>query len=442
MGPHSDADDRDFADLVVVEDLLETDLVFVRLECLDALATVGHGQGEGDVGLHVREPGDVLHDHVDVDARIRDDFEDRGGRPHLVGDTDDGDLGLAAVVGHARDDGFFHFACLPDLVVGFHPGARFVTEGRTDVDLHVFATRVLDAAQVEDLGAGGGQLHHLLVADLGDPAGARHDPRVGAVDAVDVGVDLAVVGAQGRGQRDRRGVGGAATQRRDVLGGLRHALETGDDDDAALLQGTHDAARGDVDDARVAVGGGGEDACLGTGVADGLDPEVGQGHRQQRSRLAFSRGQQHVQLAGLRLRRDLQREVHQLVGGVTHRRDDDDDVVPFRARPGDPPGHALDGLGIRDRRATVFLNNASHAKPPCREGRLPELPRENPGGSPGVCSFQGRAPPTGTLADGCQLDSLVPLRSNQPSSQVCVAAAVVLPTGRPTAAYFSYARAR
>ena len=71
-----------------------------------------------------------------------------------------------------------------------------------------------------------------------------------------------------------------------------------------------------------------------------------------------------------------------------------------------------------------------------------ELPRENPGGSPGVCSFQGRAPPVGTPAGGCQLDSLVPLRSNQPSSQVCVAAAVVLPTGRPTAAYFSYASAR
>ena len=36
-----------------------------------------------------------------------------------------------------------------------------------------------------------------------------------------------------------------------------------------------------------------------------------------------------------------------------------------------------------------------------------------------------------------QLDSAVPSRSNQPSSQVWVAAAVVLPTGLPTAAYFS-----
>ena len=346
MGPHSDADDRDLADLVVVEDLLETDLVFVRLECLDALATVGHGQGEGDVGLHVREPGDVLHDHVDVDARIRYDLEDGCSGPHLVGDADDGDLGLAAVVGHARDDGFFHVVCLPDLVVGFHPGARFVTEGRTDVDLHVFATRVLDAAQVEDLGAGGGQLHHFLVADLGDPAGARHDPRVGGVDAVDVGVDLAVVGAQGRGQRDRCGVGGAATQRRDVLGGLRHPLEAGDDDDAALVQGTHDATRGDVDDARVAVGRGGEDARLGTGVADGLDPEVGQGHRQQRSRLTFPCGQQHVQLTGLRVRAHLQGQVHQLVGGVTHRRDDDDDLVPVRTRARDSAGDAFDGFGV------------------------------------------------------------------------------------------------
>lgn len=36
-----------------------------------------------------------------------------------------------------------------------------------------------------------------------------------------------------------------------------------------------------------------------------------------------------------------------------------------------------------------------------------------------------------------QWGSVVPSRSNQPSSQVWVAAAVVLPTGLPTAAYFS-----
>ena len=40
--------------------------------------------------------------------------------------------------------------------------------------------RVLDAAQVQHLGAAGGQLQHLLVGDLLDVTGVRHDPRVGA----------------------------------------------------------------------------------------------------------------------------------------------------------------------------------------------------------------------------------------------------------------------
>ena len=46
------------------------------------------------------------------------------------------------------------------------------------------------------------------------------DPRVGGEDAVDVGVDLADVGVERRGQRDRGGVGAAAAERGDVLGVL------------------------------------------------------------------------------------------------------------------------------------------------------------------------------------------------------------------------------
>nr|WP_276602728.1 hypothetical protein [Nannocystis pusilla] len=49
---------------------------------------------------------------------------------------------------------------------------------------------------------------------------ARLDPRVGGVDPVDVGQDLADVGLQRRRQRDRRGVGAAAAERGDVAGGV------------------------------------------------------------------------------------------------------------------------------------------------------------------------------------------------------------------------------
>ena len=47
----------------------------------------------------------------------------------------------------------------------------------------------------------------------------------------DVGVDLADLGADGGGERDRGRVRAAAAERRHVLGG-RDALEAGDEDDA------------------------------------------------------------------------------------------------------------------------------------------------------------------------------------------------------------------
>ena len=101
------------------------------------------------------------------------------------------------------------------------------------MDGHVVAAGVLDAPQVQDLGAAGRHLQHLLGGDAVELAGRRDDPRVGGEDAVDVAVDLADVGAQRRGQRDRGGVGGAAAERGDVLGVLRDALEAGDDRDRA-----------------------------------------------------------------------------------------------------------------------------------------------------------------------------------------------------------------
>ena len=48
------------------------------------------------------------------------------------------------------------------------------------------------------------------------PPRLGHDARVGGVDAVDVGVDQALVGLQRRGERDRRRVRAAAAERGDV----------------------------------------------------------------------------------------------------------------------------------------------------------------------------------------------------------------------------------
>ena len=78
------------------------------------------------------------------------------------------------------------------------------------------------------------------------------DPRVGGVDARDVGVDLARVGAERGGERHRGGVGPAAAERRDVERG-RHALEAGNDRDVAAGERLPDPVGADLDDLRLAV---------------------------------------------------------------------------------------------------------------------------------------------------------------------------------------------
>ena len=67
------------------------------------------------------------------------------------------------------------------------------------------------------------------------PPGARHHARVGGVDAVDVGVDVAAVGLDRGGDRHRRGVGAAAAERGDAAGVLVDALEAGDHRDLLAL---------------------------------------------------------------------------------------------------------------------------------------------------------------------------------------------------------------
>ena len=165
------------------------------------------------------------------------------------------------------------------LGVGDDPGALLLGEGRADVDRHAVAAGVLDAPQVQDLGAGRRHLEHLLGGDPVELARGRHDPRVGGEDAVDVAVDLADLGAERGGEGDRGGVGGAAAERGDVLGVLGDALEAGHDRDRAVADRGLDPARRDVDDLGPAVRRVGDHAGLGAGERLGRVAELGDRHR-------------------------------------------------------------------------------------------------------------------------------------------------------------------
>ena len=238
--------------------------------------------------------------------------------------------------------------------------AGLVRVRRPDVDRNVVAACVFHAAQHQHLGAAGGQLEHLLEADGVEALGVGHDARVGGEDAVDVGVDLAHVGVQRRGQRDGGGVRSAAAERGDVLAVLADALEAGDQHDQALVERCLQPARGDVDDLGVAVGAGGDHAGLRPGERSRLRAQRVDGHRDQRVGDALTRGQQHVHLARRRGRAHLPGQIEQVVGGVAHRRDHHDDVVACLLGLDDAFGDAADPLGVRYRGSAVLLHDERH----------------------------------------------------------------------------------
>ena len=84
------------------------------------------------------------------------------------------------------------------------PGAVGVAERRPHLHRHVELLGELDAARVHDAGPDAGQLQHLVVADRLHLPRLGHDPRVGGVNAVHVGVNLAA--HVFKGVRDRVGV--------------------------------------------------------------------------------------------------------------------------------------------------------------------------------------------------------------------------------------------
>ena len=104
----------------------------------------------------------------------------------------------------------------------------------------------------------------------------------------------------------------------------------------------------------------GDHAGLRAGERLRLVAELGDRHRDQRHRDPLAGGEQHVELARRRQRRHLLGEVAQLVGGVAHRGDDDDDVVARLAGVDDPLGDPLDAGRVGDRRSAVLLHDNAH----------------------------------------------------------------------------------
>ncbi len=234
------------------------------------------------------------------------------------------------------------------------PGAssnELRTERAEDLDDDVIDPAELDRPHLHHLGALVRQLEHLLVADDRELAGVRHETRVGGVDALDVRVDLAAIGPQRGSQRDRGRVGAAAAERRSLhqLDRARAlALEAGDDDDLPVGHLGPDPDRIDPGDTGLAVGAVGHDPGLGAGQRDGRHAEGVQRHGQERGALVLAGGEEHVELARLRLVRDRRGQGEELIGRIAHRGHRDAQVSPFFAGRGDTPGNAPNPVGVGD----------------------------------------------------------------------------------------------
>ena len=188
------------------------------------------------------------------------------------------------------------------------------------------------------------------------------EPRVGGVDARDVGEDLAAVGAEAA-RRARRRSCREPPRPRVVISpsSAARALwpwKPGHDDDLAGGELGADAAR-----ARCRRSGPGRSgrrcvmpACGPVRLIAG-DAERVERHRHEGRALVLAGREQDVELARVGLVGDRRGEAEQLVGGVAHRGHDDDEVAAGGALAGDPAGDALDAVGVGDGRATELLDD-------------------------------------------------------------------------------------
>ena len=199
------------------------------------------------------------------------------------------------------------------------------------VNRHVELLAEFDRPAVHHAGPEAGQLQHLVVADAVQLAGLGHEPRIGRVHAVDIGVNFAGIGIQHRRQRHGRRIAAAAAERGDVEI-LVDPLEAGRDHDLAVVEQLLHPLGRDRLNAGLRMRAVGADADLGAGQAHRLGTERMDRHRHQRDAHLLAGREQHIHLAAGGVVGDLLGQVDQLIGLVPHRAHDHHDLVALLLR--------------------------------------------------------------------------------------------------------------
>ena len=358
MGAHADADRRNLHHILRPLQLDVADLRSSLLEDAHRALILDRRHGEGDVGRR-RVVGDDLDDHVDVDVGVGERHEDRRGDPGLVRDITQRDLRLVAREGDAGDNLLLHdFLLVADKRAKLR--VRRIVERRAHVKPDLVHHRQFDRAHLQHLGAERSHFQHFLERHFGEPARLRHHARVGRVDAVDVGVDIASIGRDRRRKRNRGRIRAAAPQRRHPVGGFMHALETGDDGDLARRKPLAEPRPVDARDAGRAMHVVGDKRDLPPRPRARLEPHVLEHQRQQSSRHQFARGDDEIIFGVVEVRARFLAPGDKLVGLTRHRRNDDRDLgagvdLPFHMR-----GDVADAWNVGDRRAAEFHHQTRH----------------------------------------------------------------------------------
>ena len=218
--------------------------------------------------------------------------------------------------------------------------------------------RQLHAAVMQHARSAAGQQKHIIIGDAAVFHGIGMQTRVAVIDAVDIRINAAEIGVQEGRQRDRRRIGTAAAERRNIPGGV-HALKARCQHDAPGPQLPLDAVAAQAQHPGAAVAAVRLQAHLPAAQAHGRDAEARQRQRAQADGDLLARGQQAVRLPSGAVRVDLPPAREQGIRCARLRREHGDDLVPGAVGRGDAPRRAVQPPCVADGRAAELINDTS-----------------------------------------------------------------------------------
>ena len=268
--------------------------------------------------------------------------------------VDDGDTRAVIITGYTRNVQFFHVRTLLDF------RTRIAGKARNDLEIDIVLLCHFNRAVVQDLCAERRKLEHFIIRDSVQLTRILDDTRVGGVYAVNVGVDLAEIRAERRRDGNCGGVRAAAAEGSHIAH-LVDALETGNDNDAAVVQLCLEAVAGNALDACVRVVAVGLHADLPAGQGNDREAELLDSHSEQGHRDHLAGVEQHIHLASGRTLVQLGGLFDEVIGGVALSGNDDNDLVAGLSGAGYNVSDILQSLGISDRGAAELLHNKTHS---------------------------------------------------------------------------------